>query len=594
MTAEQNRREELVNRIIDLAIEEDVATGDVTTDSIIPESTSAVATMTAKADGVISGLPVVEKVFRKFQPDIVFKPQVHDGDRVCRGDVILRVEGSYPALLKAERTALNFFQRMSGIATETAKYVAELQGTHTRLLDTRKTAPGMRVTDKMAVRDGGGTNHRMGLYDMAMIKDNHIKMAGSIAQAVAQVRSKVPSDIRIEVETTNMDEVKEALDARADIIMLDNMSTGAMRDAVNLIGGRAQTEASGNMTLARLKEVAQTGVDFISVGALTHTVKALDISMNIQLTPEYLVKAINELKKKHNAIVLAHYYVPAEVQDVADFVGDSLELSRKAAASEADMIVFCGVRFMAETAAVLAPGKKVLLPVPDAGCSLADGITGNDLEAWRKHHKDGVVISYVNTTADTKAHTDICCTSANAVKVAQIVEVSVQGRPVLFAPDRNLGGYINSTAGLKMELWKGCCHVHDKITSKVIEDALRRYPQAEVLIHPEAVCSSDPRITGNPRCFFYSTSGIIRHVRESECRQFVIATELGVMHRLRQEAPGKELIPLSDSLICEDMKKITLLSLFETLLHQSERKVVSVSPDIAEKASVPVRKMLEL
>ena len=348
------------------------------------------------------------------------------------------------------------------------------------------------------------------------------------------------------------------------------------------------------MTLARLKEVAQTGVDFISVGALTHTVKALDISMNIQLTPEYLVKAVNELKKKHNAIVLAHYYVPAEVQDVADFVGDSLELSRKAAASDADMIVFCGVRFMAETAAVLAPGKKVLLPVPDAGCSLADGITGDDLKAWRKHHKDGIVVSYVNTTADTKADTDICCTSANAVKVAQTVAASAKDRPVLFAPDRNLGGYINSTAGLKMELWKGCCHVHDKITSKVIEDALRRYPQAEVLIHPEAACSSDPRITGNPRCFFYSTSGIIRHVRESECRQFVIATELGVMHRLRQEAPGKELIPLSDDLICGDMKKVTLLSLFETLLHQSDRKVVTVEPETAEKAGVPVRKMLEL
>ena len=563
MTDEQKRREELVDRIIDLAIDEDIATGDVTTDSIIPESTSAVATMTAKADGVISGLPVVEKVFRKFQNDIVFKPVLHDGDSVRKGDVILRVEGSYPALLKAERTALNFFQRMSGIATETARYVAELKGTHTRLLDTRKTAPGMRVTDKMAVRDGGGTNHRMGLYDMVMIKDNHIKMAGSIAQAVAQVRSKVPSDIRVEVETTNMDEVKEALDARADIIMLDNMSTEAMRDAVNLIGGRAQTEASGNMTLARLKEVAQTGVDFISVGALTHTVKALDISMNIQLTPEYLVKAVNELKKKHNAIVLAHYYVPAEVQDMADFVGDSLELSRKAAASDADMIVFCGVRFMAETAAVL-------------------------------HHKDGVVISYVNTTADTKAHTDICCTSANAVKVARTVAASAQDRPVLFAPDRNLGGYINSTAGLKMELWKGCCHVHDRITSKVVEEALRLYPEAEILIHPEAACSSDPKITGNPRCFFYSTSGIIRHVKESDCRQFVIATELGVMHRLRREAPGKELIPLSDGLICEDMKKVTLLSLFETLLHQSDRKVVTVESGTAGKAGVPVRKMLEL
>ena len=304
MTTLQSHRDNLVERLIDLAIEEDVYTGDVTTDSIVPESTSAVATMTAKADGVISGLPVVEKVFRRFQKDIVFKPVVRDGDTVRKGDVILRIEGSYPALLKAERTALNFFQRMSGIATETAKYVAELRGTHTRLLDTRKTAPGMRVTDKMAVHDGGAVNHRMGLYDMAMIKDNHIKMAGSIAKAVEQVRSKVAPGIQIEVEATNLDEVKEALEARADIIMLDNMSTEMMRDAVNIIGGRAKTEASGNMTLPRIAEVAATGVDFISVGALTHSVKALDISMNIQLTPEYLTKAIKELKQKHNAVIL--------------------------------------------------------------------------------------------------------------------------------------------------------------------------------------------------------------------------------------------------------------------------------------------------
>lgn len=465
--------------MIDLAIDEDVYTGDVTTDSIVPESTSAVATMTAKADGVISGLPVVEKVFRRFQEDIVFKPAVHDGDTVRKGDVILRVEGSYPALLKAERTALNFFQRMSGIATETARYVAELRGTHTRLLDTRKTAPGMRVTDKMAVHDGGAANHRMGLYDMAMIKDNHIKMAGSIAAAVEQVRSRVPSGMQIEVETTNLDEVKEALEARADIIMLDNMSTEMMRDAVNIIGGRAKTEASGNMTLQRIAEVAATGVDFISVGALTHSVKALDISMNIQLTPEYLTKAIKELKRKHNAVILAHYYVPAEVQDVADFVGDSLELSRKAAQTDADVIVFCGVRFMAETAAVLSPGKTVLLPVPDAGCSLADSIEGEDLQAWKKRHPDGTVISYVNTDAQTKAAADICCTSANAVKVAEAVADGVRGKGILFVPDRNLGAYVNSTSGLRMELWKGCCHVHERITSKLVGEALDKYPEAE-------------------------------------------------------------------------------------------------------------------
>ena len=594
MTTEERRREELVDRLIDLAIDEDIATGDVTTDSIIPESTSAVATMTAKADGVISGLPIVEKVFRRFQPDIVFKPVFRDGDRVSKGDVILRVEGSYPALLKAERTALNFFQRMSGIATETAKYVAELKGTHTRLLDTRKTAPGMRVTDKMAVKDGGGTNHRMGLYDMAMIKDNHIKMAGSISKAVEQVRSHIPAGIKIEVETTNMDEVKEALDARADIIMLDNMSVEAMRDAVNLIGGRAKTEASGNMTLSRLKEVAATGVDFISVGALTHTVKALDISMNIQLTPEYLRKAIAELKRKRHAVVLAHYYVAPEVQDIADFVGDSLELSRKAADTDAEVIVFCGVRFMAETAAVLSPDKKVYIPVPDAGCSLADSIDGHDLHNWKKHNKNGLVIAYVNTTADTKAETDICCTSANAVKVARTVVEANPGKPVLFAPDRNLGGYINSQAGLKMELWKGCCHVHERITSRMIEEALAKYPDADILIHPEAACSSDASITGNPRCFFYSTSGIIRHVKESDRKRFVIATELGVMHRLQAEAPDKDLIPLSDKLVCDDMKKVTLLSLFETLLHQSERKLVKVCRETAEKAETPVRKMLEL
>ena len=594
MTELQRHREELVERLIDLAIDEDVYTGDVTTDSIIPESSSAVATMTAKADGVISGIPIVEKVFRRFQKDVVFKPAVHDGDAVRKGDVILRVEGSYPALLKAERTALNFFQRMSGIATETARYVEVLKGTHTRLLDTRKTAPGMRVTDKMAVRDGGGTNHRMGLYDMAMIKDNHIKMAGSITAAVEQVRSRIPADIQIEVETTDLDEVKEALDARADIIMLDNMSTDMMRDAVNIIGGRARTEASGNMTLTRLAEVAATGVDFISVGALTHTVKAMDISMNIQLTPAYLTKAIGELKRRHNAVVLAHYYVPADVQDVADFVGDSLELSRKAAATDADVIVFCGVRFMAETAAVLSPGRKVLLPVPDAGCSLADGITGEDIQAWKKRHSDGTVISYVNTTAGTKAATDICCTSANAVKVAEKVCAGAGGHSVLFAPDRNLGGYVNSTAGLRMELWKGSCHVHDRITSRMVEEALDKYPGAEILIHPEAACSSDARITGNPRCFFYSTSGIIRHVKESECRQFVIATELGVMHRLKQEAPDKELIPLSEDLICGDMKKVTLLSLFHTLLHRSQRNTITLPSETAQKAALPVQKMLEL
>ncbi len=275
--------EGLIDKLIDLALEEDINTGDITTDSIIPESSRAVAEMTAKAPGVISGLEIVKKVFGRFQNDILFTPCVKDGDFVNKGDAILKIEGSYPALLKGERLSLNIFQRMCGIATETARYVKELAGSNTRLLDTRKTAPGLRVLDKMAVKHGGGTNHRMGLYDMAMIKDNHIKMAGSITKAVEQVRGRIPAGIKIEVETCDLSQVREALDSKADIIMLDNMSSGLMAEAVKLIAGRAETEASGNMSIPRLKEVAATGVDYISVGALTHTVAAMDISMNIQV-----------------------------------------------------------------------------------------------------------------------------------------------------------------------------------------------------------------------------------------------------------------------------------------------------------------------
>lgn len=272
----------LINKLIELAIEEDIATGDVTTNSIIPASTRAVAEMKMKADGVISGLAIARQVFECFEKDIVWDAKVKDGDHVKKGDIILRIEASYRCLLLGERLSLNILQRMSGIATETSKYVKELSGTHTQLLDTRKTAPGLRVLDKMAVKDGGATNHRMGLYDMAMIKDNHIKVAGNITNAIQQVRTHIMAGIKIEVETTTLDEVREALAGKADIIMLDNMDNSTMAEAVKIIAGQAKTEASGNMSIPRLKEVAATGVDFISVGALTHSVTALDISMNIK------------------------------------------------------------------------------------------------------------------------------------------------------------------------------------------------------------------------------------------------------------------------------------------------------------------------
>jgi len=275
-------REQLIDQIITLAFEEDVATGDITTNALIPKNSRAVATLTMKANGIVSGLEIAGKVFSRLDKDIICTPYFKEGEKVSQGDVILKVEGNFRALLTAERTVLNILQRMSGIATATALYVKETEGTQTHLLDTRKTAPGMRILDKMAVKAGGGTNHRMGLYDLALIKDNHIKVAGSITRAVQQVRDHITPGVRIEVETTCIEEVKEALTSGVDIIMLDNMYTSLMAEAVRLVDKKAKTEASGNMTLGRIREVAATGVDYISVGALTHSVTALDISMNIQ------------------------------------------------------------------------------------------------------------------------------------------------------------------------------------------------------------------------------------------------------------------------------------------------------------------------
>lgn len=278
-------REYLLDQLIDIAIEEDISTGDLATNALIAKGQRATALITAKADGVISGLAVAERVLETISTEeYLFEPYLQDGDRVAKGDKILKIEGTYRDLLTSERLMLNFLQRMSGIATATRQMVDLIAGTKAQLLDTRKTVPGHRLTDKLAVKHGGGTNHRMGLYDMAMIKDNHIKAAGGISKAIKQVKSTLPISVKVEVETTNLEEVKEALQGGADIIMLDNMSSEMMKEAVALIGNKAATEASGNITHERIREVAETGVDFISVGALTHSVRALDMSMNFEVS----------------------------------------------------------------------------------------------------------------------------------------------------------------------------------------------------------------------------------------------------------------------------------------------------------------------
>jgi nicotinate-nucleotide pyrophosphorylase (carboxylating) len=267
--------------IIAAGLEEDVKDGDITTNLLIPAKSRKKAVLIAKAQGIIAGLPVVEAVFKKLDPMIEFQTNINDGEKVTPGQQICCITGSFRALLTGERLALNFLQRMSGIATETAQYVEAVKAFGTKILDTRKTVPGLRLLDKYAVEAGGGTNHRIGLYDMVMIKDNHISVAGSISKAVEAIKPNIPPGMKIEVETTNIDEVSQAIHAGADIIMLDNMDNETMKKAVAMIGGRAKVEASGNMTLERVREVAATGVDYISIGALTHSVKALDISQKI-------------------------------------------------------------------------------------------------------------------------------------------------------------------------------------------------------------------------------------------------------------------------------------------------------------------------
>lgn len=273
--------EERILKIIKTALSEDIGTGDITTQATVHSGKKGRALAIAKDDFVIAGIDVFAATFKCLDKNIRVKKLIHDGYRARKGDAIAEVSGSLAGILKAERVSLNLFQRMCGIATLTAKYVKAVQGTKTIILDTRKTVPGLRVIDKMAVRIGGGCNHRIGLYDGVLIKDNHIQAAGGITAAVMAQRKHLSREMEIEVETENLSEVKEALQCDVDIIMLDNMSIPAMKKAVDFVAGRALLEASGNVTLQNVAGIAATGVDFISVGELTHSVRAADISLKI-------------------------------------------------------------------------------------------------------------------------------------------------------------------------------------------------------------------------------------------------------------------------------------------------------------------------
>ena len=301
------------------------------------------------------------------------------------------------------------------------------------------------------------------------------------------------------------------------------------------------------------------------------------------------------LKKQKNAVILAHNYQLPEVQDVADFTGDSLALSKNAAATDADIIVFCGVHFMAETASILCPEKKVLIPDLEAGCSLASTINAHELQAWKAEHPNAVVVSYVNTAAEVKALSDYCCTSSNAVKVVSSIPNDME---VLFLPDLFLGSYVAEVTKRKnMYIWPGECHVHAGIKAEDINKMLATFKNADFLVHPECSCTSstmyhmakgDLGTTGH----ILSTEGMMKHAKSSTAKQFVVATETGILYRMEKENPEKEFIPIKRDAVCKYMKKITLEKVYNSLVHDAYE--VKVPKDVADKARLAIDRMLAI
>ena len=271
----------LIDKIIEQALLEDIGTGDITSESIVPSDLKAKGIIKTSEEGVVAGLDITYLIFKKLDSEIIFQEKIKDGTKITRGKVLAKISGSARTILKGERVALNFLQRMSGIATITFKFCQQVKDFPVRIFDTRKTTPGLRILEKYAVRMGGGHNHRFGLYDAVLIKDNHIAVAGGIKSAVNSVRKQISHTVKIEVEAENLSQLQEALKVQVDTIMLDNMDLETMKEAVKMVKGEALIEASGGITLEKVREIARTGVDLISVGALTHSVKSLDISMEI-------------------------------------------------------------------------------------------------------------------------------------------------------------------------------------------------------------------------------------------------------------------------------------------------------------------------
>lgn len=315
----------------------------------------------------------------------------------------------------------------------------------------------------------------------------------------------------------------------------------------------------------------------------------------MNLSKNQYIEEILSLKKENNAVILAHNYQLPEVQDVADFVGDSLALSRSAEKTKADTIVFCGVHFMAETASIICPDKNVLIPDPSAGCSLASSINANELESWKKEHPDALVVSYVNTSAEVKALSDYCCTSSNAVKVVNSIP---EDKTILFLPDMFLGSYVSEVTKRKnMFIWPGECHVHAGIKPEDINLMLKKHKNAEFLVHPECSCTSSTMYhiaTGDllKTGHILSTEGMMKHAKSSTFSEFIVATETGILYRMQKENPDKNFIPLKNDATCKYMKMITIEKVYNSLLNNVYR--VKVPKKQADRAKLAIEKMLSI
>jgi len=619
--------------LIELAIAEDIGPGDATSEAILPDDLILHGQIVAKGNGIIAGLPVVRAVFSRVDPAIRFIPYLSDGEQVQPGDVVAEVSGPARGLLAAERIALNFLQHLSGIATLTHAYVEAVAGSGAVILDTRKTHPGYRVLEKYAVRIGGGENHRSGLYDMLLVKDNHIEAAGSLTAAVLRARQARP-DLPLEVEVRNLNELREALTLDVDRIMLDNMPPEEMRQAVQVAAGRVPLEASGGVNLERIQAIAATGVNFISVGALTHSAPALDLSMKIKerAGDSSTLRKISRLKSLlgEQLVILGHHYQRDEVIQFADFRGDSLKLARNAAdCPQAKYIVFCGVHFMAETAAILAqPGQIVLLPEMRAGCPLA-GMAGlSDVEhAWEQLgeimdvEQEVMPITYVNSSASLKAfcgrHGGTVCTSSNAQRV---LAWALEHRPrVLFFPDQHLGRNTAKRMGIPLEkmvlwhpgrpyggqtpqalqearifLWRGFCNVHQRFLPEHVLAWRERDPAIRIIVHPE--CMMEVVDLADE---VGSTEYILRRVTEAPPgTRWAIGTEFNLVNRLKKEHPEQFIASLSpEPSYCRTMNMITpekLAYVLEGLAQGEIINQVTVPPEVAEWARVALKRMLEV